>query len=431
MFTSKGAYEEPPPLAQPLPCPLLQQAISHISDVLRTPSEADASSDQASSVVSSTQSSTAPSRYSSSADSLLCDHDSISYWMRRDYSAPGRRWRPAYRPHSSTKTPPVRYFDALLASTHSYNRSRERLLYARMNSLSSYTRLLRKFTADCSLWTCKYVDPPRYLHSTTFRPLTSPVGYTRSHHLHNTLPRASPAPTMSYTTATIHNTYCNSNLIYNHYYNTHNTQIKTIRIRPHRTQVGVTSLEFTLTPPSHRRHYTTHRVRNSPAPPPTEFKTPPPLSHSLTFFTLKRFFLCSLLSAILLLLILTTTTVYCYATWFPTLLQLPCTPLSLHNVAISSYYQHALPPLPAFPYTETGSLLTFHSMPQRILQVPYYHTPITALPLTLEHHDSSSVEHSVRHTRITPLSKGCSNHMGCLSALPLLLLFEYHNYYPP
>ena len=84
-----------------------------------------------------------------------------------------------------------------------------------------------------------------------------------------------------------------------------------------------------------------------------------------------------------------------------------------------------------FPLHRNRCPLDFHSVPQRTLQVLYCHTPIPALPLTLEHHDSSCVEHLVRHTRITPFPKGCSNHMGCLSAPPLLLLFEYHNYYPP
>ena len=88
---------------------------------------------------------------------------------------------------------------------------------APVHSLSSYTRLLRKFTEDGSLWTCKYVDPPRYLHNTNSQPLTPAGGYTRSHRLRNPLPRTSPlvhvatAPTTSYITATIHNTTTTTN----------------------------------------------------------------------------------------------------------------------------------------------------------------------------------------------------------------------------
>ena len=187
----------------------------------------------------------------------------------------------------------------------------------------------------------------------------------------------------------------------------------------------IASLEFTLTPPSHCRHFTTRRVHILPVPP-TELTTPLP-SHSFILPPLRKRF--SLLVFVISLLQITiTTTVYFYTT-LRTPLPTPYTPLLLHTVSFS-YYQHAVPLPPAFPYTETGSLLTFYSVLPRTLRTLFQHTFTFTLPLTLEH--APCVEHLIRYTRITPYPKGCSNHMGCLSAPPLVLLpFEYHNYYPP
>ena len=372
---------------------------------------------------------------------------------------------------------PVQSFDAYLASTRSYNRSRERLLYARMHSLSCHNRLLRKLTEYGSLWQYKYIDPPRYLHSTNMRPLTSAAEYTQarwrnSHLTHN--PYISPS-----TNRTNNNTYSNNNNNNNNNNNTtdisnnvtstistHNSikynnklscLTKVIHFRSSQMQAGVPSLEFSLTPPSHCRPYMTRRVLiPRTMPPPERNLSSPPYSPPFPY-TQRRFFY-SLLPVIYMLILATTTFYRCYTS----LSQL--TPPTLHNVT-AFRFQHSLP-LPSSPmatnhiesspslsdpslaFTLTAQcycfpppflpMVTNHSESSPSLSDPSLTFTLTAqcccLPLptlTSFQHRGLLDEHSVRHTHITLFSEACSTHVGCLFAPLLLFLFEYHYYYPP
>jgi len=408
-----------PGQASTMHSPYLSQAIRHITDGLLTPPDTDDSIDCASSAASTTTtSSLVPSIYSSSSDSLLCDQDSVSHWMRRDHSVPGRHWRPVIET-TSTRPPPEQYMEAPPALTRTYNRSRERLLYARMRSLSHYTKLLQRLTADGTIWACRHVDPPRYLHNSTInRSLTPSTFYGRA----QTAYKPPPCTTSILHTTHTHNSYNRQHHNKTYFHDKHfSLTIKVPRKCSQQMQTGYTSLEYTLTPPSHPHHSTRRCIKILPITL-SEGTISLPTHSSTPIYSHKRF--SRILLPVVYMLILATTTVYLYRS----LLQL--TSLTTHNVTAPCF--HLFLPLPtAFSHTETVTLLPFHSpVPQRTLLFFCAHTPITALHNTLLQRGPLH-ELSMRHADITPFPEGYSNHMGCRFAPLLLLLFEYHYYYPP
>jgi hypothetical protein len=257
-----------------------------------------------------------------------------------------------------------------------------------------------------------------FLHnSTNNRSLTPSTFYGRAHTAYKPLPPITRIPT---TTTHSHNSHYSHYNKINLYDKKPSLIVKTPRRCSQQTHTGNPSLEFTLTPSHFYHSTTTRRVKILPIT--LSEGTPPLPLHPLTINKTHNRLSC-LLSPVIYMLILATTTILFYRSF------LQLTPLTQHNVT-AFCFQHLLPPSHAFSYTETTTLLPIHFVPQRTFHTLYAHTPITALLNTLQHRGPLD-EHSVRHTHITPFPEGCSNHMGCLYAPLLLLLFEYHNYYPP